>query len=123
MIAIDEITGAEANDVIRHGDDSAHRVHAWYEGKRWEYAHRRIDRLNDRAGYEAGEHLNHRGARKGYWIGNIFNRKRRPAVVEQGCLHGWYPPLSGTAPCILSPHFLPQKGLRLIPERPERFSG
>src|SRR5262245_37681430 len=101
MVAIYEIAGTEARNVIGDGDDSAHRVHAGHEGKRWEYAHRRIDCLGDRAGYETGEHLDDCGTGEEFGVGDIFDGKRGPAFVKQGCLHGGFPPLVSPASRII----------------------
>jgi hypothetical protein len=75
MVAIYEIAGAKTGNVIGNGDHSAHRIHAWHEGKRREHAHRRIDCVGDRAGYEAGKDLDHCGAGKGCRVRDIFDGK------------------------------------------------
>src|SRR5262245_40163985 len=93
MIAVDEIARAEADNIIGDGNDSAHRVHARHEGKRREHTHRRIVCICDRARYKTGEHLDHCGAGKEFWVGDIVDGKRGSAFVKQGCLHGWLPPL------------------------------
>jgi hypothetical protein len=99
MVAIDEIAGAEAGNVIGDDDDSAHRVHARHEGKRWEHAPAGASIVSAiERDTKAGEHLDHCGAGKGRGVGYIFDGKRGRAAVELGCLHGWFLPWCPTPP-------------------------